>query len=151
MNRHLEIETAHTGGNRVSRESHVRTLARNDLTMTNIVHQPLPAAIGHTPSPLPDFSDTARWGLVEVKDSLNAPRYEPGDLLHVDLRRNYFAGDACYAVEIAGQQSIRFIQARPGGLHVYTRSNPGAAYPIPPDLLVILGMVIYATTTRRVG
>lgn len=119
--------------------------------MTPIVHQPLPAAIGHFPAALPDFSDTARWAQVLVQDNDNARKYEPGDVLHVDLRRNYFAGDACYAVEIAGKQSIRFVHARPGGLHVYTRSNPGAAYPIAPDLLVILGMVMYATTTRRVG
>ncbi|HED4875494.1 TPA: helix-turn-helix transcriptional regulator [Stenotrophomonas maltophilia] len=119
--------------------------------MTPIVHQPLPAAIWPFPAVLPDFSDTARWGLVLVQDSLNAPKYEPGDVLHVDLRRNYFAGDACYAVEIAGEQSIRFIQARPSGLYVCTRSDPGAAYPIAAELLVILGMVMYATTTRRVG
>ncbi|MEI2263423.1 hypothetical protein OHC51_20935 [Stenotrophomonas indicatrix] len=119
--------------------------------MSPIVHQPLPAAIGHFPAALPDFSDTARWAQVLVQDSLNAPRYEPGDLLHVDLSRNYFAGDACYAVQIGSQQLIRFVQARPGGLHVFTRSQPGAAYPIAPDLLVILGMVMYATTTRRVG
>ncbi len=134
-----------------SRKSHRRTLARNDLTMTPIVHQPLPAAIGQFPAALPDFSDTARWGEVLVQDSLNAPKYEPGDVLHVDLRRNYFVGDACYAVEIDGEQSIRFIQARPGGLYVSTRSDPGAAYPIAAELLVILGMVMYATTTRRVG
>lgn len=134
-----------------SRKSHRRTLPRNDLTMTPIVHQPLPAAIGAFPVALPDFSDTARWGQVLVQDNANAPKYEPGDLLHVDLRRNYFVGDACYAVEIAGEQSIRFIQARPDGLYVSTRSDPGSAYPIAAELLVILGMVVYATTTRRVG
>ena len=134
-----------------SRKSHRRTLPRNDLTMTPIVHQPLPAAIGQFPAALPDFSDTARWGQVLVQDSLNAPSYEPGDVLHVDLRRNYFAGDACYAVEIAGLRSIRFIQSRPGGLYVFTRCNPADAYPVPDGLLVILGMVMYATTTRRVG
>ena len=134
-----------------SRKSHRRTLPRNDLTMTPIVHQPLPAAIRPFPGVMPDFSDTARWGQVLVQDNANAPKYEPGDLLHVDLRRNYFVGDACYAVEIAGVQSIRFIQARPDGLYVSTRSDPGAAYPIAAELLVILGMVVYATTTRRVG
>ncbi|MEN5394255.1 hypothetical protein [Stenotrophomonas sp. TWI377] len=118
--------------------------------MSNILQQPPPAAIGELRTAPPDFSDSARWGLVAVQDSLNAPSYEPGDLLHVDLRRNYFDGDACYAVSIGGQQLIRFVQARPGGLHVFTRSQPGAAYPVPRDLLVFLGMVTYATTTRRV-
>lgn len=119
--------------------------------MSNIVQQPLPAAIGKPLAALPDFSDTARWGSVTVRDRLNAPSYEPGDVLHVDLQRNHFAGDACYAVQIGGQQMIRFVQARPGGLHVFTRSQPAAAYPVQRDLLVFLGMVTYATTTRRVG
>lgn len=146
-----EKETAQVVRTHLSRRSHVRTLARNDLTMSNILQQPLPAAIGESLNAAPDFSDTARWGLVEVQDCLNSPRYEPGDLLHVDLQRNQFAGDGCYAIEIAGQQMIRFVQARPGGLHVFTRSQPGAAYPVPRDLLVFLGMVTFATTTRRVG
>ena len=119
--------------------------------MNDIVQQPLPAAIGKPLAAAPDFSDTSRWGLVEVQNRDNAPRYEPGDLLHVDLLRNYFAGDACYAVEIGGQQLIRYVQARPGGLHVFTRSQPGSAYPVSRDLLVFLGVVTYATTTRRVG
>lgn len=118
--------------------------------MSLIVHQPLPAVIRHFPVPLPDFSDTARWGAVLVEDSVNAPSYEPGDILHVDLHHNYFAGDACYAVEIGGQQLIRFVQARPGGLHIFTRSQPGSAYPVARDLLVFLGLVSYATKTRRV-
>lgn len=145
-----EIETARPVAAGTSRGSR-RTLARNELTMSNILHQPLPAAIGEPLAALPDFSDSARWGLVAVQDRVNAPCYEPGDLLHVDLRRNYFAGDACYAVAIGGQQLIRFVQARPGGLHVFTRSQPGSAYPVARDLLVFLGMVTYVTTTRRVG
>lgn len=119
--------------------------------MTSIVHQPLPAAIGHFPAAVPDFSDTARWAQVLVEDNINAPNYQKGDVLHVDLRRNRFDGDACYAVEIGGVQMIRFVQARPGGLYVFTRSQPSAAYPIARELLAFLGMVTYATTTRRVG
>lgn len=144
-----EIETARPVAPGTSRQSN-RTLARNDL-MNDILQQPLPAAIGKRLATAPDFSDTSRWGLVEVQDHDNAPRYEPGDLLHVDLRRNYFAGDACYAVDIGGEQLIRYVQARPGGLHVFTRSQPGSAYPVARELLTFLGLVTYATTTRRVG
>lgn len=98
-----------------------------------------------------DFNDTLRWGLVKVQDSINAPKYEAGDILHVDLQRDRFLGDGCYAVEIGGQQMIRFIQARPGGLFVFAASDPASAYQVPRDVLRILGMVTYATTTRRVG
>ncbi|PTT64312.1 S24 family peptidase [Stenotrophomonas sp. HMWF003] len=119
--------------------------------MSHILHHARPAAIGEPLTPAPDFSDTARWGLVQVTDSLNAPNYQPGDVLHVDLSRNFFYGDACYAVEIGGQQLIRFVQARTGGLFVFTRSQPHAAYPVPREMLVFLGMVTHATTTRRVG
>lgn len=119
--------------------------------MTRIVHQPLPAAIGHTPVPLPDFSDTARWAQVLVRDNLNAPRFQQGDVLHVDLGRNRFIGDSHYVVEIGGQQMVRIVQARPGGLWIYPVGHPGTAYPVARELLTVLGEVMYATTTRRVG
>ncbi|WP_127564991.1 helix-turn-helix transcriptional regulator [Stenotrophomonas indicatrix] len=121
------------------------------MTVTNIVHQPLPAAIGHTPSPLPDFSDTARWAQVLVQDNLNAPRFQQGDVLHVDLGRNRFMGDSHYVVEIGGQQMIRIVQARPGGLWIFPVGHPSTAYPVARELLTVLGEVMYATTTRRVG
>lgn len=56
MQHEPETETAHTGGNRVSRRSH-RTLARNELTMSNILQQPSPAAIGESPDAHSDKSD----------------------------------------------------------------------------------------------
>lgn len=151
MLRTPEIETAQLVRTQLSRKSQVPIRPRNELTMNPIVHQPLPAAIRVVPNPVPDFSDTARWAQVLVEDNINAPNYQRGDVLHVDLGRNRFEGDACYAVEIGGVQMIRFVQARCGGLYVFTRSQPGAAYPVARDLLVFLGMVTYATTTRRVG
>lgn len=119
--------------------------------MTPIVHQPLPAAIGHFPAALPDFSDTARWAQVLVQDNLNAPRFQIGDLLHVDLARDRFCGDSHYAIEIGGQQMVRIVQARPGGLWIFPVGHPSTAYPVARELLTILGEVMYATTTRRVG
>lgn len=139
-------ETAHTGGNRVSRQSN-RTLARNDL-MRSIVHEPLAYAIGKAPYVAPDFSDEARWAEVFVQDRMNAPRYEPGDVLHVDLSIHSFRGDALYAISVGGEQMIRYVQSRPGGLHIYPGSCHAAAYPVPRELLVFLGQVVGSTKTR---
>lgn len=117
--------------------------------MTPIVHHHPPAAIGFFPEPLPEFSDTARWAQVLVRDNLNAPRFQTGDVLHVDLARNRFMGDSHYVIEIAGQQMVRIVQARPGGLWVYPVSHPGSAYPVPRELLTVLGEVMFVTTTRK--
>ena len=118
--------------------------------MSYIVHQPLPAAIRVVPNPVPDFSDTARWAQVLVQDNLNAPRCQQGDVLHVDLARDRFCGDSHYVIEIGGQQMVRIVQARPGGLWVFPVGHPGTAYSVPRELLTVLGEVMYATTTRRV-
>lgn len=49
MSATVESETAHPVAAGVSRESHVRTLPRNDLTMKKTVQQPAPESIGQTP------------------------------------------------------------------------------------------------------
>lgn len=51
-----QIETARPVAAGASRESH-RTLARNDLTMNNILQQPSPAAIGERPESYSEKSD----------------------------------------------------------------------------------------------
>jgi len=99
----------------------------------------------------PDFSDTSRWAQVVVQDGLNAPRFQQGDVLHVDLARNHFCGDSYYAIDMGGQQMVRVVQARPGGLWVHPVSQPGNAFPVARELLTIHGEVMFATTTRRVG
>lgn len=149
MLRTPEMETAHTGGNRVSRESH-RTLARNE-TMTPIVHQPTLPAIGQTPDAHSDFSDTARWATVALTDSQNAPNYLPGDVLVIDLEVTEYRYDAMYAVEIDGEALIRFVQHRPGGLYVYALSGIYEGHLIPRAALRVLGLVTYANKLRRVG
>lgn len=117
--------------------------------MNPIVHQPLPAAIRVVPDPVPDFSDTARWAQVLVRDNLNAPRFQQGDVLHVDLTRNRFCGGSYYAIQIGGQQMVRVVEARPGGLWVHPVSRPGSAFPVARELLTILGEVMFVTATRR--
>lgn len=52
-----EIETAQVVRTHLSRRSPVRTLARNDLTMTDILQQLSPAAIGESPDAHSDKSD----------------------------------------------------------------------------------------------
>lgn len=116
--------------------------------MKSIVHEPLAYAIGKSPYVAPDFSDDARWAEVQVQDRMNAPRYEPGDMLHVDLSIRSFRGDALYAITVGGEEMIRYVQARGGGLHVYPGSCHAAAYPVPREHLVFLGQVMGSTKVR---
>jgi len=101
--------------------------------------------------PTPEMPRGDGYACVHVRDNLNAPKYEAGDVLHVNLDCHRYLGDGCYAVEISGRQVIRFIRADASGLHVFAASDPAAAQRIAASQLRILGIVTHATTTRRVA
>lgn len=89
---------------------------------------------------------------VLVQDNLNAPRFERGDVLLVNLAQTEWRYDGPYVVELHGQQVVRFVQDRGGkGLYVYYASGVEFAQCIPKCDLKILGAVTALNSTRRIA
>lgn len=89
---------------------------------------------------------------VLVQDNLNAPQFQKGDVLLVDLSRSQWRYDGIYVVEMHGQQVIRFVTHRGGpDLYVYYLSAMDNGEFIPKKDLKILAAVTAANSTRRVA
>ena len=123
----------------------MRTLARNVLTMSHIVHQP-----AHD---LPPPSGDA---YIHVRDNLNAPSFEIGDVLQVDLSVTTCRWDGIYVLQQGGRQVVRLVQRRGGtggedAFYVFTASAPALGFLVAKHELVVLGAVRNVCAIRRVG
>ncbi len=87
---------------------------------------------------------------VSVKDDLNAPALEAGDVLLVDLGVTRWGYDGVYVVDLNGEPVVRFVQDRGGGgLYVYCLSLIDQGQSLPRESVPILAAVIAVTKTRR--
>lgn len=89
---------------------------------------------------------------VSVKDDLNAPAVEAGDVLLVDLGVTRWGYDGIYVVDIHGEAVVRFVQDRGGGrLYVYCLTLLSHGQSLPPEAVSILAAVKAITKTRRIA
>lgn len=89
---------------------------------------------------------------VSVKDDLNAPALDAGDVLLVDLGVTRWGYDGVYVVDVNGEPVVRFVQDRGGGgLYVYCLSLIGQGQWLPRESVPILAAVIAVTKTRRIA
>lgn len=89
---------------------------------------------------------------VSVKDDLNAPVLEAGDVLMVDLGVTRWGYDGVYVVDINGGPVVRFVQDRGGGrLYVYCLTLMSQGQSLPPEAVSILAAVKTVTKTRRIA
>lgn len=89
---------------------------------------------------------------VSVKDDLNAPALEAGDVLLVDLGVTRWGYDGVYVVDINGEAVVRFVQDRGGGgLYVYCLSLMDQGQVLPRESVSILAAVKAVTKIRRVA
>lgn len=94
----------------------------------------------------------ARVAYVSVKDDLNAPDLEAGDVLMVDLGVTRWGYDGVYVVDINGEPVVRFVQDRGGGgLYVYCLSLMDQGQVLPRESVSILAAVKTVTKIRRVA
>ncbi|HEL5040430.1 TPA: S24 family peptidase [Stenotrophomonas maltophilia] len=106
--------------------------------------------------PVGDCSADERTGAgvayVSVKDDLNAPALEAGDVLLVDLGVTRWEYDGVYVVDVNGEPVVRFVQDRGGGgLYVYCLSLMDQGQPLSRESVSILAAVIAVTKTRRIA
>ncbi|QCZ98552.1 hypothetical protein DL544_18465 [Stenotrophomonas sp. pho] len=107
-------------------------------------------------APVVDCSAGERTGAsvayVSVKDDLNAPALEAGDVLLVDLGVTRWGYDGVYVVDINGEAVVRFVQDRGGGgLYVYCLSLMDQGQVLPRESVSILAAVKAVTKIRRVA
>ncbi|ENE1252518.1 S24 family peptidase [Stenotrophomonas maltophilia] len=107
-------------------------------------------------APVADCSAGERTGAsvayVSVKDDLNAPALEAGDILLVDLGVTRWGYDGVYVVDINGEAVVRFVQDRGGGgLYVYCLSLMDQGQVLPRESVSILAAVKAVTKIRRVA
>lgn len=89
---------------------------------------------------------------VSVKDDLNAPALEAGDVLLVDLGVTRWGYDGVYVVDINGEPVVRFVQDRGGGrLYVYCLSLMDQGQSLPCEAVSILAAAKAVTKTRRIA
>lgn len=89
---------------------------------------------------------------VSVKDDLNAPALEAGDVLLVDLGVTRWGYDGVYVVDINGEAVVRFVQDRGGGgLYVYCLSLMDQGQVLARESVSILAAVKAVTKIRRVA
>lgn len=94
----------------------------------------------------------ANVAYVSVKDDLNAPALEAGDVLLVDLGVTRWGYDGVYVVDVNGEPVVRFVQDRGGGgLYVYCLSLIDQGQSLPRESVHILAAVIAITKTRRIA
>lgn len=94
----------------------------------------------------------ARVAYVSVKDDLNAPALEAGDVLMVDLGVTRWGYDGVYVVDINGEPVVRFVQDRGGGrLYVYCLSLMDQGQSLPCEAISILAAAKAVTKTRRIA
>lgn len=107
-------------------------------------------------APVVDCSAGERTGAsvayVSVKDDLNAPALEAGDVLLVDLGVTRWGYDGVYVVDVNGEAVVRFVQDRGGGgLYVYCLSLMDQGQVLPRESVSILAAVKAVTKIRRVA
>ncbi|KRG63369.1 hypothetical protein ABB26_12480 [Stenotrophomonas humi] len=93
---------------------------------------------------------------VLVRDNLNAPTFEIGDVLQVDLSVVRCRWDGVYVIELNGRQIVRRVQVRPGkngrpSFYVFTTSNRDLGFFVEFDELVVLGEVKTVCCVRSVS
>ncbi|CAE6837873.1 hypothetical protein [Xanthomonas arboricola] len=96
--------------------------------------------------PLP----AGNYAHVLVKDTTNAPRYMPGDVLLVNMDVASFMFDGLYAVELNGRQLIRYLRDSGEGLIMFSGSAPHLGFAAPGDMRV-LGLAESAAQVRRIA
>ncbi len=96
--------------------------------------------------PLPE----GNYAHVLVRDTANAPRYMPGDVLLVNLAVTNFVADGLYTVELNGRQLVRYLRDGPDGLVMFSGSAPQHDFKPPQDFR-ILGMAESAAQIRRIA
>lgn len=93
---------------------------------------------------------------VLVRDNLNAPQFQIGDVLLADLRITSVTYDGIYVLQIGDQPVVRSVQFKPGpngrmAYYVFCVSMPDSGFFARPDQLVALGAIEAVAQLRRVG
>lgn len=93
---------------------------------------------------------------VLVRDNLNAPTFEIGDVLQVDLSVVHCRWDGVYVIELNGRQIVRRVQVRPGknghpSFYVFTTSNRALGFFVEFEDLIVLGEVKTVCCVRSVS
>lgn len=87
-----------------------------------------------------------------VRDNLNAPRFEKGDVLLADLSRTEWRYDGIYVLELHGLQVVRYVQDRGSkGLYVYYLAAMELGQFIPKSELKVMAAITAVNCTRRVA
>ena len=93
---------------------------------------------------------------IHVRDNLNVPSFEIGDVLQVDLSVTSCRWDGIYVLQQGGRQVVRLVQRRGGTcgedvFYVFTASAPALGFLVAKHDLVVLGAVRNVCAIRRVG
>ncbi|OJY78184.1 MAG: hypothetical protein BGP18_05065 [Stenotrophomonas sp. 69-14] len=93
---------------------------------------------------------------VLVRDNLNAPSFEIGDVLEVDLGITRCRWDGVYVILLGGRQIVRRVQIRPGkngrpAFYIFTTSSRDQGFFLSFDELVVLAEVKNVCSVRRIG
>ncbi|MDH1192255.1 hypothetical protein [Stenotrophomonas sp. GD03958] len=115
------------------------------------IREAVPAALQvHTSVAFPPPAEGCAHIL--VRDNLNAPRFEKGDVLLADLSRTEWRYDGIYVLELHGRQVVRYVQDRGSkGLYVYYLSAMELGQFIPKSELKVLAAITAVNCTRRVA
>ncbi|WP_152906718.1 S24 family peptidase [Stenotrophomonas maltophilia] len=115
------------------------------------IHETAPAGLQtHTSVAFPPPAEG--FAHILVRDNLNAPRFEKGDVLLADLSRTEWRYDGIYVLELHGRQVVRYVQDRGSkGLYVYYLSAMELGQFIPKSELKVLAAITAVNCTRRVA
>ncbi len=108
-------------------------------------------------APEPELAPPAEgYAYVRVCDNLNAPKFEIGDVLQVDMGVTRFNWDGIYVIRLGDRDLVRHVQhmARPeGGMgyYVFGSSVRHLGFFLTREELQVLGAVITVCSFRRVA
>lgn len=96
------------------------------------------------------------YAYVRVDDNLNAPKFEIGDILQVDMRVTTFAWDGIYVIRLGDRDLVRHVQHMPrpeGGMgyYVFSSNVRHLGFYLSSEELRVLGAVVTVCSFRRVA
>ncbi len=107
--------------------------------------------------PAPELMPPAAgYAYIHVRDNLNAPSFEIGDVLQVDITVTSFRWDGIYVIQLGDRQIVRRVQHRPDpegrmAFHIFATSTRDLGFFLTREELVILGAVTTVCAIRRVA